>query len=79
MKTEKRTITNESGKTITMMIDPANTNQHIYNSVEWMISPKQWKRIVGESDNTSWKTEIGATIKFTCHPFAADCKYPGRK
>lgn len=78
MSTEKRTITNESGKSITMMIDPANTIRHMYNNVEWTVSESQWKRIVRESDNTSWRTEKGAVIGFTCHPHAAYCKYPGR-
>lgn len=78
MSTEKRTITNESGKSITLLIDPADTNQHIYNKVEWTLSESQWKRIVRESDNTSWSTEKGATILFTCAPHAAGCKYPGR-
>lgn len=78
MSAEKRTITNESGKQITMMIDPANTNQHIYNQVEWTLTESQWKRISRESDNTAWSTEKGATIRFTCPPHAAGCKYPGR-
>ena len=78
MSKEKRTITNESGKQISIMIDPAQTNQHIWNSVEWTVTDSQWKRIVAESDNTFWTTEKGAVITFTCHPYAADCKYPGR-
>lgn len=78
MSMEKRTITNESGKSITMKIDTANTNQHMYNEVEWTLTESQWKRIVRESDDTAWSTESGATILFTCSPHAADCKYPGR-
>lgn len=71
MSTEKRTITNESGKSITMMIDHASTN-------EWTLTESQWKRICRESDNTAWRDERGAFVRFTCHPHAADCKYPGR-
>ena len=78
MSKEKRTITNGSGKTITMMIAPEDTIQHIYSEVHWSITKPQWKRIVRESDNTAWTTEKGATIRFTCHPHAADCRYPGR-
>jgi len=78
MKTEKRTITNESGKQITLMIDPENTIQHISSAVEWTITPAQWRRLVRESDNTAWRTERGATIAWTCHPHAAACRYPGR-
>ncbi len=79
MSTEKRTITNESGKSITIMIDPANTIQHIHSAVEWTITASQWRRLVRESDNTAWSTERGATIAWTCYPYAAGCKYPGRK
>ena len=75
---ERRKITNGSGKSLSMMIDPTNTIQHIYSAVEWTITPAQWRRLVRESDNTAWRTERGATIRFTCHPHAADCKYPGR-
>jgi len=75
---EQRTITNESGKTIIIMIDPDNTLQHIYSAVEWTITPAQWRRLVRESDNTAWRTERGATISWTCHPHASDCRYPGR-
>jgi hypothetical protein len=64
MSTEKRTITNESGKSITIMIDPANTNQHIHNEVEWTLTEAQRKRIRRESDNTAWRTERGAVIRF---------------
>lgn len=78
MSTEKRTITNESGKAIDMMIDPANTFQHNYMSVEWILSKAQWKRLVKESDNSAWRTEGGSVIRFTCDPYAAECKYPGR-
>jgi hypothetical protein len=78
MSTGKRTITNESGKSITMMIDPANTNRHIHNEVEWTLTEAQWKRICRESDNTAWRDERGATIRFACPPHAAGCKYPGR-
>lgn len=77
MSTEKRTITNESGKTITIMIDPANTN--IHSAVEWIITPAQWRRLVRESDNTAWSTERGAIIAWTCYPYAFLCKHPGRK
>ena len=66
MKTERRTITNESGKQITMLINPENTIQHIYSAVEWTISPSQWRRLVRESDNTTWRTERGAVIEFHC-------------
>ena len=76
---QSRTITNESGKTIKLMIDPATTLQHIHNEVEWYVSESQWKRLVRESNNTLWRTEKGAIVKFTCFPHAADCKYPGRK
>ena len=80
MSAEKRTIMNESGKQITMMIDPADTNQHIHNEVEWTLTKSQWKRICRESDgNNTWRTERGAVIRFTCAPHAACCKYPGRK
>ncbi len=79
MSREKRTITNESGNEIKIMIDPANTIQHIYSEVEWKITPSQWRRIVRESDDTAWSTERGATIAWTCYPYAAGCKYPGRK
>ena len=75
---QKRTITNENGKSITMMIDPENTNQHIYNEVEWTLSESQWRRLVRESDNTAWQDERGAVIRFTCLPHAANSKYPGR-
>jgi len=75
---EQRKITNGSGKTITIMIDPNNTIQHIYCGVEWAITPAQWRRLVRESDNTAWRTERGATIAWTCYPFAAGCRYPGR-
>lgn len=78
MKKQKRTITNENGKSITMMIDPENTLQHIWNEVEWTLTEAQWRRLVRESDNTAWSTERGATIAWTCHPHAANCKYPGR-
>lgn len=78
MSKEKRTITNESGKEITLMIDPENTNQHIWHTVEWTVTKSQWKRIVAESDCTHWTTEEDAVVKFTCHPFAAECEYPGR-
>lgn len=76
---EKRIITNGSGKSIIMMIDPAKTIQHIWHTVEWTITPSQWRRIVRESDNTAWSTERGATIAWTCYPHAASCKYPVRK
>lgn len=79
MSKEKRTITNESGKSITIMIDPANTTQHIYSAVEWTITASQWQRIVRESDNTAWSTERGATIEWTCYPYVHACKFPGRK
>ena len=78
MSKQKRTITNGSGKQITMLIDPSNTNMHIHNEVEWTLTEAQWSRIVRESDNTAWSTERGAVIRFTCAPHAADCKYPGR-
>lgn len=78
MSKEKRTITNASGKSLAMMIDPASTNQRIYNEVEWTLTGSQWKRICRESDNTAWHTERGATIRFSCPPHAAGCKYPGR-
>lgn len=78
MSIEKRRITNDNGKTLTMMIDPENTNQYIYGEVEWTLSDSQWKRLVKESDNTAWRDERGAFIRFTCHPYAADCRYPGR-
>jgi hypothetical protein len=70
MKKQKRTITNESGKSINMMIDPENTNQHIYSRVEWNVSESQWKRICRASDgnNTTWRTERGAVIEFHCPP-----------
>ena len=77
MKTEKRTITNGNGKTITMMMAPSDT-QHTPSEVRWSLTKSQWQRIVRESDNTAWTTESGATILFDCPPFAADCKYPGR-
>ncbi len=76
---ERRKITNESGKEITILIAPADTIQHIWHTVEWTITPSQWRRIVRESDNTAWSTERGATIAWTCYPYAAGCKYPGRK
>ena len=79
MSREKRTITNESGKTITIMIDPADTIRYIRGEVEWPITAAQWRRLVRESDNTPWSTEHGATIAWTCYPYAAGCKYPGRK
>ena len=67
MSKQKRTITSERGKRITMMIDPEDTNQHIYSEVEWTISPAQWRRLVRASDdNTTWRTERGAVIKFHC-------------
>ena len=67
MKTERRTITNESGKQITLMIDPENTLQHIWNEVEWTISPSQWKRICAAGGgDTTWRTERGAVIEFHC-------------
>lgn len=76
---EKRTITNESGKAITIMFDPERTYPYIYSAVEWIITPAQWRRLVRESDNTPWKTERGATIAWTCYPYASGCKHPGRK
>ena len=68
MSTQKRTITNESGKSITLMIDPENTIQHIWNKVEWTISPSQWRRLVRAAGggNTTWRTERGAVIEFHC-------------
>lgn len=67
MKTERRTITNESGKQITMLINPENTIQHIYSKVEWNISPSQWRRLVRESNgNMTWRTERGTVIEFHC-------------
>ncbi len=57
MSTEKRTI----------MIDPANTTQHIYSAVEWTITASQWRRLVRESDDTAWSTERGAIIEWTCY------------
>ena len=75
---ERRTITNESGKQITLMIDPNNTTQHTYAKVRWTLTKSQWRRLVRESDNTVWKTEFGATILFDCHPLIAGCRYPGR-
>jgi len=77
MSREKRTITNESGKSITIMIDPEDAIQHI-NSIEWTVTAAQWFRLVRESDNTVWRTEDGAVIEWTCHPVAYGCKYPGR-
>ena len=80
MNPEKRTITNKSGKAITIMIDPADTIQHIPGlAEEWTITASQWRRLVRESDNTPWSTERGATIAWTCYPYAAGCKHPGRK
>jgi len=83
MSKEKRTITNEYGKTITIMIDPENTAPHNYdgnqNEVEWVITPAQWHRLVRESDTTAWHTEDGATILWWCDPYAAGCRFPGRK
>ena len=79
MSKEKRTITNKAGKEITIMIDPADTIQHIYSGVEWIITPAQWRRLVRESDNTAWSTERGTTIVWTCYPYASRCKHPGRK
>lgn len=78
MSKEKRTIANESGKKITIMIHPWNTIQHIHSEVEWTITPSQWRRLVRESDNTPWRTERGAIIAWTCYPYAACCKHPGR-
>ena len=78
MSKEKRTITNESGKSITILIAKADTVCY-GNTVEWAITPAQWRRLVSESDDTSWSTEHGETISFTCYPYAAGCKYPGRK
>jgi len=75
---EKRKITNGSGKTIIMMINPNNTTQHTYDKVRWSLTPYQWKRLVRESDTTAWTTEFGATILFDCPPFTAGCRYPGR-
>ena len=71
MKTESCTITNESGKSITI--------QHIHSAVELTITQAQWRRLVRESDNTVWRTEQGATIAWTCYPYATGCKYPGRR
>ena len=80
---EKRTITNEYGKSITIMIDPKDTGPHNYdgneNEVEWTISPSQWRRLVRESDSTQWRDEQGAYILWWCDPYAAGCRYPGRK
>ncbi len=75
---ERRKITNGSGKTIMMMIDPANTTLHTYAKVRWALTKSQWRRLVRESDTTAWTTEFGATIVFDCPPFAAGCRYPGR-
>ena len=61
------------------MIDPKDTCQHIYCEVEWTITASQWRRLVRESDNTPWRTERGAIIAWTCYPYAAGCKHPGRK
>ena len=79
MSKEKRTITNESGKTITIMIDPADAIQYIRGEVEWPITAAQWRRLVRESDITAWRTERGATIAWTCYPSASGCKHTGRK
>ena len=79
MKTELRTITNGNGKTINLRIAPSDTTQHIWHTVEWTITASQWRRIVRESDDTAWSTERGATVAWTCYPYAAGCKYPGRK
>ena len=90
MNPEKRTITNKSGKAITIMIDPENTIQHIPGlAEEWTITASQWRRLVRESDNTAWRTERsdntpwsterGATIAWTYYPYVAGCKHPGRK
>jgi len=69
MSKQKRTITSERGKRITMMIDPEDTNQHIYSVVEWKLSKSQWRRICREDSNTTaghtaWRTEKGASIRF---------------
>lgn len=77
--TDKRTITNGNGKTIYMMIDPANTIQCSNTKVEWKLNKGQWYRIVAESDNSAWTNEDGLTVTFTCPPYASECKYPGRK
>jgi hypothetical protein len=80
MSASKRKITNESGKSITILIGPENTIlQTHYRGVEWAITPAQWRRLVRESDNTAWSTERGFPISWTCPPYAAYCKYPGRK
>jgi len=76
---EKRIITNETGKEIAIMINPERTIQHIYNVVEWTITPAQWRRLVRESDYTAWMTESGATIVWMCYPHASGCMFPGRK
>ncbi len=78
MSKETRTITNESGKQITMRIDPAHTLAHSHMDVVWTVSPAQWKRLVRESNHGAWSTERGAILRFTCHPYAANCKYPSR-
>jgi hypothetical protein len=62
-KKEKRTIQNQSCK-MDMMIDSENTNQHIWNEVEWRISPAQFRRIQEADDGTPWRTEKGARVKF---------------
>ena len=62
-KKEKRTIQNQSCK-MDMMIDYENTNQHIWNEVEWRISPAQFRRIQEADDGTPWRTEKGARVKF---------------
>ena len=75
---ERRKITNGSGKTIAIMIDPTDTTQHISSAVEWTITPAQWRRLKAESDDSAWKTERGAIIAWTCYPHACECKRPGR-
>ena len=78
MSKEKRTITNESGTKLILMIDPTQTLQHFYRSVTWPVSPSQWSRIVAASDSSPWETEKGAFIDFDCPPMVAGCLYPGR-
>ena len=77
MSREKRTITNESGKSITIMINPENVTRHVH-SIEWTITAAQWRRLVRESDFTPWHDEDGTTIEWTCYSIAYGCKCPGR-
>jgi hypothetical protein len=79
---QKRELHNEDGsKEISIMLDPANTLQHIWNEVEFTVSKIQWKRICDASAGYFgyWFTEKGAKIFFSVPGKVGRCATPGRE